>query len=112
MKVALSKPYIKNPDRWDIYVNPLDNLLYAVLLRGVNDCLGYYDSNNGKFDDGQDAVKWVKTEGYKIFKHLITAPKKPKDTLYEVNNMRRRQLSFDEITKIYIERINGNENNK
>lgn len=112
MKTALNKPYIQNPDRWDIYENALDNLLYAVLLRGVNDCLGYYDSNSGKFDNGKDAVKWVKTEGYKIFKHLLTAPKKPKDVLYEVNNMRHRQLSFDEITKIYIERINGNENNK
>ena len=112
MKVALSKPYIQNPDRWDVYERPADNLLFAILMRAVNDSLGFYDANHGTYDNGNSAIEWLHTEGKRIYKHLLTAPKNPKDNQYEINNMRNRQLSYDEIEKIYIERINGNVNNK
>ena len=39
--------------------------------------------------------------------NLVIAYKEGYYVMYELNNMRHRQLSFDEITKIYIERING-----
>ncbi len=112
MKDALSKPYIQNPARWDVYERPADNLLFAILMRAVNDSLGFYDANHGKYDNGNSAIEWLHTEGKRIYKHLLTAPENPKDNRYEINNMEKRQLSYEEIEKIYVERICNYDNNK
>lgn len=104
MRTATEKPYIKNPDTWDVYERPTDNLLYAVLVRAVNDCLGYYQNN--RYHSGENACEWVRTEGYKIYLHLRNAPKKGKiDSHNGIYNMENRQLNMDEIADLYRNKI-------
>lgn len=104
MRTATEKPYIKNPDTWDVYERPTDNLLYAVLVRAVNDCLGYYQNN--RYHNGENACEWVKTEGYKIYLHLRHAPKKGRiDSHNGTYNMENRQLNINEIAELYRNKI-------
>ena len=62
------KGKIQRPDRWSKYVEPVNNLLYAVLLQAALDCNGYYDGFKHRY--GTDARQYIETEGTRVFKYL------------------------------------------
>lgn len=58
------------PDRWDKYLNPMDNLMYAVLLRAALDCNGYTDPESHRKISGRDAIAWLETTGAEYREYL------------------------------------------
>lgn len=62
------KGKIQRPDCWSKYTEPINNLLYAVLLQAALDSNGYY--NGFKQCDGSDARQYLETEGARVFKYL------------------------------------------
>lgn len=64
-------------DQWDLYKNPIDNLIFAILLQAVLDKDGYQDTNHsGKFYDGTEANNFLETCGRDFFEHIIKAEKR------------------------------------
>lgn len=113
-----NKPIIQKPDCWDKYESPIDNLLYAILLQGVTDSLGYWNTFRNCHDTGDSARDWVLTEGKQIFEYLKTRPKK--SVSCHTNSSRKHRnwlgkISFEQICDIYKKRfeseVNKNDNN-
>lgn len=62
--------YWRSPDRWNKYKNPVDNLMYAVLIRAVMDSKGYTDSTTHKHISGRDAIAWLECTGREYREYL------------------------------------------
>lgn len=83
----------KSPSRWNKYKDPIDNLIFAVLLRAAADVSGYQDYNSGhnRRCTGTDAVEFLENDGELYYEYLKTrsekipltyAQKKYRKTLY------------------------------
>lgn len=60
----------RSPDRWNKYKNPIDNLMYAVLIRAVMDAKGYTDFTSHNHVSGNDAIAWLECTGRAYLDHL------------------------------------------
>jgi hypothetical protein len=72
----MRKNYEKT-ERKQIYRNPIDNLLLAILLQAVDDKDGFIGDHH-KYDNGQEASQFLESEVARtIYNHLIKAEKHP-----------------------------------
>lgn len=72
----MRKNYEKT-ERKQIYKNPIDNLLLAILMQAVDDKDGFIGDHH-KNDDGKEASQFLKSvEAKTIYNHLIKAEKYP-----------------------------------
>ena len=60
---------IKPPCKWDVYKNPIHNLLYGVLVQAAFDNAGYFDESH-MFCDGTDARTFLECDGLLILNYL------------------------------------------
>ena len=60
---------LKPPHKWDVYKNPIHNLLYGVLVQAVLDNAGYMDTSH-MFRDGADARDFLESDGLLILNYL------------------------------------------
>lgn len=68
--LGLFRQRVQKPDCWNKYRNPVNNLLYAVLLQAALDSGGYYDGY--KHNDGNDARQFLTECGKPIVDYLKT----------------------------------------
>lgn len=69
----LFRSRVKKPDCWDKYINPINNLLYAILLQAALDAGGYYQDG---YHNGDDAVKFLEQYGEQYFNYLLVKERK------------------------------------
>lgn len=65
---------IRKPNLWDLYEDPYDNLMFAVLMQALADTEGFFD--NKIYDDGQEALHYLKTSGAEIYMYLSSRKRK------------------------------------
>lgn len=74
--IKMRKNYEKT-ERKQIYKNPIDNLLLAILLQAADDKDGFIGDHH-KCDDGSEASRFLQSEDARtIYNHLVKAEKHP-----------------------------------
>ena len=81
--------YVRKPNVWNTYDNPIDNLLHAILIQAVADCNGYKDECH-KWRSGDEAIEYLESEGKEIFDYLIHIPRA--DVSKGTNKARKERL--------------------
>lgn len=74
----------RSPNKWEKYIDPYANLMYAVLLRAAVDAHGYREIENHKHNDGKDAIAWLEVYGRAYM---------------EILNDERRYISYEKTKK-------------
>ena len=69
--------HFRKPNVWGTYKEPLDNLIYAILIQAASDANGYIDTSN-RYHNGDEAVEFLDTVGCDWFGYLMTRPRSAK----------------------------------
>lgn len=85
----------RSPDRWDKFKEPMDNLMYAVLIRAAADVSGYKDCNgaHGRRYDGNEALEFLENDGKMIYEYLTNKAHKltPSENQKHYSNKQRNK---------------------
>ena len=77
---------IRKPNEWNTYKNPVDNLIHGIIIQAVADTHGFQDDDK-RFVSGDEAIQFLESDGVKLFRYLITRPRR--DVSQDENRHRR-----------------------